>query len=641
MAQEVYDLVVSQDPPGRFLMREGGDMMKGRSGGPSLTSMSAISGGRSYWVKIDDSKAMAKTSQALREGAPTIRAAAREAEPSGEAASRSSGRRKKKQSEPARKAKSSTSIRTISSKERKKRRDVPAVEKADVRQDDDGKAMRQSSRIFPKIKSAPVPAPLAASESMVDAAGDEISLPMGPDVSNAKQPSGGSGGDLLTPEQVAAAEAHFRHGTLIGSPIPGHGKELMMPPPLPPMIPADTGLPPVPPVAMTHPDALRTESGELREKFDEIQAAEADKQLSEVLHLERAMTSTPPPPTETVVHGRYEAAVGVQPAGQQQQGESTYTPTPHLLPTMSPVISPSYMYSLGTPTVLSNVMGSPNFSAMFASPGAGINGNHVFPPPPPPIHAPVATQANASVGGSNLNRSHSLAFSDSNSGISAIDPHEDFKNVFEYEDSNVAHSVGSVSGGVVQKHGGGNGAGSRNHASRQPTALSAPPPLATAGVEAASRASRAIVSPVLTSHPTSATTQGVAPIGQTEVARSSSNGNKKRTCQGSRKDMGRSSHSDTSRSVPTRNGNNAFNGAAALVVDPTQSKKPMLYSSTKSYTARRAAIGTLCLSTSFIFALISFSPFFFHIPVGRAYPTSRIYLMPNASIQNREASTRE
>jgi len=55
VAREVIDLVRSQDPPGRFLQKES-----------SLTG---------WWVEVDDEKVMAKTSQALREGAPQIRAA--------------------------------------------------------------------------------------------------------------------------------------------------------------------------------------------------------------------------------------------------------------------------------------------------------------------------------------------------------------------------------------------------------------------------------------------------------------------------------------------------------------------------------------------------------------------------------------
>jgi hypothetical protein len=56
IAKEVMDLVKNQQPPGRFLVRDD-------SGGIG-----------SWWVEINDAKAMAKTSQALREGAPSIRA---------------------------------------------------------------------------------------------------------------------------------------------------------------------------------------------------------------------------------------------------------------------------------------------------------------------------------------------------------------------------------------------------------------------------------------------------------------------------------------------------------------------------------------------------------------------------------------
>lgn len=57
VAKEVINMVHSLSPPGRFLHRD-------PSGG--------LSGG--FWVEIDELKALAKTSQALREGAPTIRA---------------------------------------------------------------------------------------------------------------------------------------------------------------------------------------------------------------------------------------------------------------------------------------------------------------------------------------------------------------------------------------------------------------------------------------------------------------------------------------------------------------------------------------------------------------------------------------
>lgn len=56
VARKVVELVQAQNPPGRFLQRD------------------SDTGVGSYWTEIDDAKAMAKTSQALREGAPTIRA---------------------------------------------------------------------------------------------------------------------------------------------------------------------------------------------------------------------------------------------------------------------------------------------------------------------------------------------------------------------------------------------------------------------------------------------------------------------------------------------------------------------------------------------------------------------------------------
>jgi len=58
---QVIDLVKSQRPPGRFLARD--------ESAPGATTLSA-----SYWVEIDLNKAISKTSQALREGAPVIRA---------------------------------------------------------------------------------------------------------------------------------------------------------------------------------------------------------------------------------------------------------------------------------------------------------------------------------------------------------------------------------------------------------------------------------------------------------------------------------------------------------------------------------------------------------------------------------------
>lgn len=58
VAREVIGLVESQEPPGRFLQKD-----------PSSVGTS------SWWVEIDEERVMAKTSQALREGAPSIRAA--------------------------------------------------------------------------------------------------------------------------------------------------------------------------------------------------------------------------------------------------------------------------------------------------------------------------------------------------------------------------------------------------------------------------------------------------------------------------------------------------------------------------------------------------------------------------------------
>ena len=58
VAKEVMDLVKSLDPPGRFLMQD-----------PTCSSTQC------WWIEVDETKALAKTCQALREGAPRIRAA--------------------------------------------------------------------------------------------------------------------------------------------------------------------------------------------------------------------------------------------------------------------------------------------------------------------------------------------------------------------------------------------------------------------------------------------------------------------------------------------------------------------------------------------------------------------------------------
>lgn len=74
VANEVIDLVQSLDPPGRFLTRD-----------------SSSTAGVSWWMEVDEIRALAKTSQALREGAPQIRAAHKDDEPT----SKPKNRRKK------------------------------------------------------------------------------------------------------------------------------------------------------------------------------------------------------------------------------------------------------------------------------------------------------------------------------------------------------------------------------------------------------------------------------------------------------------------------------------------------------------------------------------------------------------------
>lgn len=54
VAQEVIDLVRGQDPPGRFLQKD----------------TAYVGTGAGWWIEIDEERVMAKTSQALREGAP-------------------------------------------------------------------------------------------------------------------------------------------------------------------------------------------------------------------------------------------------------------------------------------------------------------------------------------------------------------------------------------------------------------------------------------------------------------------------------------------------------------------------------------------------------------------------------------------
>jgi hypothetical protein len=58
IATEVMEKILHQDPPGRFLQRD-----------------ESVPSGPTWWVEVSEAKALAKTSQALREGAPQIRLA--------------------------------------------------------------------------------------------------------------------------------------------------------------------------------------------------------------------------------------------------------------------------------------------------------------------------------------------------------------------------------------------------------------------------------------------------------------------------------------------------------------------------------------------------------------------------------------
>lgn len=502
VCQEVYDLVVSQDPPGRFLMREGGDKMKGRSGGPSLDSAS-ISGGQSKWVEIPTSRAMAKISQALREGAPSIREAAKK-EQKPRVSSR--GRTPKRKAVPKVSSVSEVAASAGAGRGRKKKK-VPTVGQplrtpkkleSDLKEDNEMKPAASAkgsparSRVFPEVKSAPVPAPIVAPEMMMGqyfgskvAPGKSPSAAIHPQQSNQISPT-----EILTPDEIAAAEEHFRHGTLIGSPT-GHGKEIIMPPPV---------------IAMTQPGALRTESDESKERRtddDLQQAVEAEQQLNHLLQFDKTAAMSP---------SRTSGVAASAPASSSKFG----TPTPQLLP-MSPVFSPTFGLEASTSGDHPR-MSPPNFATMFDSPirsGSTMNNTASKDAlPPPPFVGPVAD------GGLQLNRSHSLALSNTASDHGMISSNE-VRNVFD-DDHDVANSVGSVSGGGVHNH----------HSSGN---------LATKGASHTDVGSnsRAIISPILTSQPSSEA-RDVAPIGT--ASRSSSS--KKRNS------IGRSAHS-SSRSVST------------------------------------------------------------------------------------------
>ena len=68
---DILHLVRNQTPPGRFLQKFTVDQGGGRGRSKSSGSTSHLGG---WWVEIDEIKALAKCSQALREGAPAFRA---------------------------------------------------------------------------------------------------------------------------------------------------------------------------------------------------------------------------------------------------------------------------------------------------------------------------------------------------------------------------------------------------------------------------------------------------------------------------------------------------------------------------------------------------------------------------------------
>jgi hypothetical protein len=81
IATEVMDEVLQLDPPGRFLQRD-----------------SSVPSGPAWWIEVDEAKALAKTSQALREGAPQIRMAHQDELQYRAEASKDAAKRKRRQS---------------------------------------------------------------------------------------------------------------------------------------------------------------------------------------------------------------------------------------------------------------------------------------------------------------------------------------------------------------------------------------------------------------------------------------------------------------------------------------------------------------------------------------------------------------
>lgn len=493
-------------------MREDGDKMKGRSGGPSLNSLEAISAGQSNWVEIPTDKAMAKISQALREGAPSIREAAKK-EQKPKISSR--GRTPKRKTAPRTGSVNAPAARPAAAGRSKKKK-KESVEETDLKEDSvvdpTTKEPPVRARVFPEVKSVPVPAPIVAPEIMMGqhfgakvAPGTASSAAAAAAASSAHQQSNQIfPTEILTPDEIAAAEEHFRHGKLVSSPT-GRGKEIIMPPT---------------PVAMTQPKALRTESDESRERRtddDLQQAVEADEQLNHLLQIDKATSMLPTLSKRTHSGQRYAYSYPSSAPGHPTAAASSAqvgTPTPHLLP-MSPIFSPTFDFGTTSTSVDNPTMSPPNFATMFDSPVTSRSG-------PTMNNGAQGLRPPSFVGAaSGLQRTHSLALSNTASDHGMISSNE-VKNVFN-DEHDVANSVGSVSGGGIHNH---------HHSGFMTTKGSVE-------VEIGSN-SRAIISPVLASQPPSEA-RDVAPIEGSN--RSSSSRNKS--------GIGRSTHSTNSRSVST------------------------------------------------------------------------------------------
>jgi len=148
VAHQVMNLVRNQQPPGRFLQRD-----------PNSTT------GCSLWVELDGNRALAKTSQALREGAPQIRAAHREEMGWKMERARKSKRKSRAASIPS----NSTSAQTSTSKppltENKIIAPATPMNKAiQALQDNVDQAKRLANQLPPPVSAMSVPPPLMSNK---------------------------------------------------------------------------------------------------------------------------------------------------------------------------------------------------------------------------------------------------------------------------------------------------------------------------------------------------------------------------------------------------------------------------------------------------------------------------------------------